>query len=235
MTVAIAFLHVRIAADHKRSARAPYPAKEGWAYHRGTGRRPSSGTHFVKIQHSAALAAATAAFALGPVLAAPAAPPAPPAVSDAIANVRPEAVPDMVGLHSAGLTWMKHFNAGNANGVAVLYDENAVLLPPNAAAVEGRDAIRVFLGREMNEARKAGIVFHMGAHPAGGFSGDLGWQSGTYSLTDKSGKVVETGKYLSVSKKQGRKWIYIRDTWNADAAPSAPVAPATPAAPETNK
>jgi hypothetical protein len=34
--------------------------------------------------------------------------------------------------------------------------------------------------------------------------------------------VVETGKFLSVSRKKDGKWLYIRDTWNADAPPAAP-------------
>ena len=39
--------------------------------------------------------------------------------------------------------------------------------------------------------------------------------------------VVQTGKFLSVSRKKDGKWLYIRDTWNVDAPP----APPTPAAP----
>jgi len=48
----------------------------------------------------------------------------------------------------------------------------------------------------------------------------------TSGKTDSSGKLVETGKYLSVSKKEGGKWFYIRDTWNADSAPQQPQAAA---------
>ena len=44
------------------------------------------------------------------------------------------------------------------------------------------------------------------------------------------GAVVETGKFLSVSRKKYGKWLYIRDTWNAD-APPAPPAPTPAAAP----
>jgi hypothetical protein len=34
------------------------------------------------------------------------------------------------------------------------------------------------------------------------------------------GAVVETGKFLSVSRKKNGKWLYLRDTWNADTAPA---------------
>jgi hypothetical protein len=39
-------------------------------------------------------------------------------------------------------------------------------------------------------------------------------------VKDKSGKVLETGKYLSVSAKKDGRWVYIRDTWNADTGPA---------------
>jgi ketosteroid isomerase-like protein len=97
--------------------------------------------------------------------------------------------------------------------------------------VSGRAAIRGFFAREMDGAKKAGVAFSLGAKPAGGVSGGMGWQSGTYAVKDKAGKVVEAGKYLSVSKKQGGgKWLYVRDTWNADGASPPPAAAPAPAA-----
>lgn len=135
---------------------------------------------------------------------------------------------DIAALEAADQAWVKAFNSGNAQAAADLYDEKGVLLPPDAPAVNGRAAIKDFLGKEMAGAAKAGVSFSLGAKPAGGVSGDMGWQSGSYAVKDKSGKVVEAGKYLSVSMKKGGKWFYVRDTWNADAAPPAPAA-ATPA------
>jgi len=41
-------------------------------------------------------------------------------------------------------------------------------------------------------------------------SGNMGWESGTYKVTVK-GAVVETGKFLSVSRKKDGKWHYVRD------------------------
>jgi ketosteroid isomerase-like protein len=103
--------------------------------------------------------------------------------------------------------------------VASLYDEHAVLLPPGARAVNGRAAIKAFFAKDTSESQKAGVTFVLDAKPAGGVSGDMGWQSGTFAVKDKAGKVVETGKYLSISMKKGGKWLYVRDTWNADGTP----------------
>jgi ketosteroid isomerase-like protein len=132
---------------------------------------------------------------------------------------------DVAAMHAVDQAWLKAYNSGDANTIAGLYDENAILMPPGAPAAHGRTAIHAFLAADMAASKKAGVVFHLGPRPDGGVNGDMGWVSGTYSVTDSSGKVVEAGKYLSVSKKAGGKWLYIRDTWNADGAP-----PSEPAA-----
>ncbi len=136
---------------------------------------------------------------------------------------------DTAALQAVDQAWLKAFNSGDADGIAKLYDENALLMPPGSPAVQGRAAIRAFLKNEMDGAAKGGVVFSLGPKPTGGVSGSMGWQSGTYTVTDKSGKVLEAGKYLSVSMKKGGKWVYVRDTWNADAPPSPPATPAASA------
>ena len=105
------------------------------------------------------------------------------------------------------------------------YDEHAVLFPPGAPAARGQAAIRTFFAKMVAAAGKDGLTFSLDAKPAGGARGDLGWSSGSYVAKDKTGRVVETGKYLSVSKKKEGKWVYVRDTWNSD-RPTAPTEPA---------
>ncbi len=134
---------------------------------------------------------------------------------------------EVMAIHAVDAVWVKAFNAGDADTVAAQYDEQAVLLPPGARAAHGRAAIRECFAKMMSEAAKEGLAFSLGAKPAGGARGDWGWSSGTYVLKDKTGKVIDTGKYLSVSKKKGGKWLYVRDTWNSDGPPASkePAAP----------
>ena len=133
---------------------------------------------------------------------------------------------EVAALRAVDQDWVKAYNAGDADALASLYDEQAVLLPPGAPAVNGRPAIKAFFAKDTAESRKAGVTFSLGAKPVGGVSGDMGWQSGSYAVTDRAGKVVEAGKYLSVSVLKGGKWLYVRDTWNADGAlPSESAAP----------
>jgi uncharacterized protein (TIGR02246 family) len=141
-----------------------------------------------------------------------------------------DAMKDVAALQAVDKNWEKSYNGGNADAVASLYDEQAVLLPPGAPAVTGRAAIKAFFAKDIAESQKAGVAFVLGPNPSGGATGDMGWQSGTYVVKDKAGKVLEAGKYLSVSKKKDGKWLYVRDTWNADGAPApAPVPAPAPA------
>ena len=130
-----------------------------------------------------------------------------------------DASADVAALQAVDQTWLKAYNSGNADTLASLYDEKAILLPPGAPAPHGRAAIHAFFVADVAASKKAGVVFHLGSTPDGGVSGDMGWASGTYTVTDASGKVVDSGKYLSVSKKENGKWLYVRDTWNSDGAP----------------
>ena len=125
-------------------------------------------------------------------------------------------------------TWTRAYSSGDVDAVVGLYDENAVLLPPGAPRASGRAAIRAFFAKDIPAAVKSGFAFSLGPNPAAGVSGDMGWASGTYVVKDKSGKVVETGKYLSVSVKKGGKWLYIRDTWNSDGPSPPPESAAAP-------
>lgn len=126
---------------------------------------------------------------------------------------------DVAAIRAVDQEWLKAFKAADGEALARLYDEHAVLMPPNVPAVTGRAAIRDFLVKEAQGAAKAGMVFSFGEKKDGGASGNLGWSSGSYAVRDKDGKTVETGKFLSVNKKVNGKWLYWRDTWNADSPP----------------
>ena len=134
---------------------------------------------------------------------------------------------EVAAIHAVDRAWVNAYNAGNVDTVAALYDQQAVLLPPGAPAASGRTAIRAYLAKDMAESAKGGLTFSLGARPDGGVSGNMGWASGTYAVRDRSGRIVETGKYLSVSRKEGGTWLYIRDTWNSD-GPGAASEPAAP-------
>ena len=151
--------------------------------------------------------------AVGIVLALSAcAPAAPPSVDTAA---------DEAALKATTLTWLEAYNAGDVEKMVALYEEGAVLMPPHAPAANGHAAIRAFLTADTAGAKAAGIKLVPGTSTAG-VAGDTGWESGSYTATDASGAVVDSGSYLSVSHKSNGKWLYIRDTYNSDRPQPAP-------------
>ena len=131
---------------------------------------------------------------------------------------------DEAAMKAEAAVWFDHFNKGDADAMAALYAEDALVLPDKAPAKQGRAAFREYIAGEIASMKAAGLSFKDGGPSGAGVSGDLGWISGTYSVVDASGKAVDTGKYLSVHRRTNGKWLYIRDTWNSDVAP--PPAPA---------
>ena len=138
---------------------------------------------------------------------------------------------DEVAIRAQTTSWGKAYNGGDAKAVAALYAEDALLLPPGASGVRGRAAILQYFTKDIADSKAAGAVFALDPKTDVGVSGNMGWESGMYKVTVK-GAVVETGKFLSVSRKKDGKWLYIRDTWNADAPPAPAQAPAAPPAPK---
>jgi len=142
----------------------------------------------------------------------------------------PDTAADETALRAAAAQWWDRHNAGDADGVAALHAEDAIVLAPGVPAAVGRPAIREFMAGDIAAMKSAGVTSG-GEVTSAGVSGDLGWASGTYTVTDASGTTVDTGKYLSVYRRADGAWLLIRDIWNSDAAPAA--AANTPA-PATN-
>jgi len=151
-----------------------------------------------------------------------------------LVNAASPASADETAIRAQTTSWGKAYNGGDAKAVAALYAEDALLLPPGASGVNGRAAILEFFTKDIAGAKAAGAVFELNPKTDVGVSGNMGWESGTYKATVK-GAVVETGMFLSVSRKKDGKWLYVRDTWNADASSAPPAAPQAPVAPPAPK
>lgn len=136
---------------------------------------------------------------------------------------------DEAALRAQTTSWEKAYNSADAKGVTAQYADDALLLPPGAPGMRGRAAILEFFTKDVAASKAAGVVFVIDPKTEVGVSGAMGWESGTYKVMVK-GAVVDTGKFLSVSRKKNGKWLYIRDTWNSDVPPAPPAPAAAPAA-----
>jgi uncharacterized protein (TIGR02246 family) len=155
-------------------------------------------------------------LAVGTALALSACAPSAPPATDTAA--------DEAAIKAATRTWLEAYNAGDVEKIVALYTDDAVLMPPHAPVANGHAGIRAFLTADTAGAKAAGVKLVPGASTAG-VAGDTGWESGTYTVTNASGAAVDSGSYLSVSRKSNGKWLYYRDTYNSDRPLPPPPAP----------
>lgn len=132
------------------------------------------------------------------------------------------------GFHPTGAEFARAYNDGDAEALAAMYADDAVLMPPDKPAVSGHDAILAFAREDTAGAKQSGLKLEIDAG-ASGSSGNLGWHSGAFRLKAADGSTAATGKYVEVWERRDGKWVMIRDAWNMD-APMASAAPAAPAA-----
>jgi len=123
---------------------------------------------------------------------------------------------DEAAIRAINPVWFKAYNTGNGDGIVALYADDAILSPPGAPAARGHAAMREYLMKDMAASSAAGVTLNAGPTTDVGVSGDLGWEWGTFTVTDKSGATVDRGKYVTVCERKNGKWLIIRDIWNSD-------------------
>src|SRR5881296_671256 len=128
---------------------------------------------------------------------------------------------DEAAIRSTEATWSK--TANNADQFVSFYSDDAVVLPPNAPAVSGKETIKKMF-TDMMSAPGFALSFQPTKVEVAK-SGDLAYTQGTYemSMNDPKGKpMTDKGKYLTVWRKQGGDWKAVQDMFSSDQAPPAP-------------
>jgi ketosteroid isomerase-like protein len=131
---------------------------------------------------------------------------------------------DEAAVRDADVQWSKTAGAHDLEGTIAFYSDDATVLPPNAPAATGKQAIRALWAPMV--APDASISWEAGKVEVAR-SGDLAYTAGTYQLTMKDAQgnpVPDKGKFLEVWKKQADgKWKTVADIFNSD-LPAAPLA-----------
>lgn len=147
--------------------------------------------------------------------------------SVSIAGLTPD---DEAAIRRTINTEMQAANAADAAGWAALYTQDAIVLRPHGAAVEGRDAIEQWLSRLPVISNATGETVEVVGYR------DLGYARGIYSmrfsLPGVPMPIEEKGKFLLICRKQNDgSWKIAREIYNSDLPLAFPVPtpPATPA------
>lgn len=121
------------------------------------------------------------------------------------------------------------FNKKDAAAVALLYVEDAVLMPPNVPLVRGRQAIQAFFTKEFEQ----GITDLRLTAIESSTSGQTGFDAGTSDVQIRAARpsqlttlgvggpspaVRAQGKYVTIYKRVGPDWKIAFDIFNEDKA-----------------
>lgn len=105
---------------------------------------------------------------------------------------------------------------GDSVGLASLYTSDAKFMMPNMPTASGRNAV---------QSAFAGLFAAMGTPNLTLTTNDI-WgteelitEVGSYTMTDKTGKEIDKGKYIDLWKMEDGKWKLHRDIFNSDMPP----------------
>jgi uncharacterized protein (TIGR02246 family) len=124
---------------------------------------------------------------------------------------------DRAAIEAASTVWAESFNSGNAAGIAALHTADAVIYPPNAKPVSGKDAIQAFWQGLIDTGIKAELEVEEVS-----VGGDLASKVGAFKIITPSGEVADEGHFIEIWTRVEGEWRFHRDIWNSDRSPAPP-------------
>ena len=120
---------------------------------------------------------------------------------------------DRASIQTLNDQFAKAFNTGDAAAVAAHYTGDAVVLPPGAEMVMGRNAILTFW---KSAADQIGDI-KLTAVDVKPLESNAAREIGTFSFRTKGAQSQQvTGKYVVVWEKVGADWKLATDIWNTN-------------------
>lgn len=113
-------------------------------------------------------------------------------------------------------TWQAGWNAADAAAIASVYKDDAIIMPPGAEPIEGREAFQAVLVGLLEAADGSQMAF---GPPEIMVYGDLAIEVGSFVETAADGSHKDHGRYMSVLKKVDGHWKMVRDIWNSSMTP----------------
>ena len=114
-------------------------------------------------------------------------------------------------IEAANAKYAEFYNKGDFAGMASLYTDDAIALPPDSAMVQGQAAIEA-MWKGMAEQVSDPKLTTLDVKPLGPSAAR---EIGTFSLKTKGPTPQEvSGKYVVVWEKVGNDWKLATDIWN---------------------
>lgn len=114
-------------------------------------------------------------------------------------------------IEAANAEFMSLFSQSDAGGMAAAYTKVGQVLPPNSDAVTGNQAIQAFWQGIMDAGIKGVRLETIEAEG----QGPTAYEVGRFTLSDASGQMVDTGKYVVIWKQEDGRWKLHRDIFNS--------------------
>ncbi len=102
---------------------------------------------------------------------------------------------------------------GDSVGLASLYTSDAKFMMPNMPTASGRSGVQTGFAGLFAAMGTPGLT--LTANEVWGTE-ELVTEVGSYSMTDKTGKEIDKGKYIDLWKMEEGKWKIHRDIFNSD-------------------
>ena len=134
---------------------------------------------------------------------------------EAVTQVAGLADEDVAAIRASTEAYLQAWRSGDWAALTGLHTEDAIVMPPNESAIQGRDAIQAW-----NEPDPPPIEANLTIVEIDG-RGDLAYVRGTYTLTyepiGEPGPIQDTGKYIEIRRKQqDGSWLISIDIFNSD-------------------
>ena len=142
------------------------------------------------------------------------------------AAVQPNSPAALEDIRLLNNQFLKAFNAKDAAGVAAVYAEDAMLMPPNTPAVTTRPAIQFFTSTQFTPD-VTGMLLNASENVV---MGDYAYSMGYYTILGANNSTLDHGKFVEILKHGPDGWRIYRDIYNSDNPPTQPGAMPAPSA-----
>lgn len=116
---------------------------------------------------------------------------------------------------------------GNFEKALPYYADDATEMPPNEAAIKGKENIKAWMEKSAQSGVKITVAKFTSIEINA--AGDIGYEIGDYDMTLEvpvMGEVKDNGKYIAIFKKQqDGSWKVHAETWNSSMPLPAPEPP----------